>query len=37
MLEEKNETIIRLKSTGGKGGGFNADMVRVLNKKLSER
>lgn len=43
ILEDKNETIIRLK-TGGKiekggdrGGGYHADMVRVLNKRLAER
>ena len=42
ILEDKNETIIRLK-TGGKGekvdrgGGYHADMVKVLNKRLAER
>ena len=45
MVEDKNETIVRLKT--GKGGpssnntngsaGYQADMVRVLNKRLAER
>jgi hypothetical protein len=41
ILEDKNETIIRLK-TGSKPekverGGYHADMVKVLNKRLAER
>ena len=44
ILDEKNQTIIRLKTgkvekTENKGAksGYHADMVRVLNKRLTQR
>ena len=39
MLDDKNETILRLKTEARASdkSGYHADMVRVLNKRLAER
>lgn len=39
MLEDKNETIIKLKTgaRNDKSSNYHSDMIKILNKKLTER
>lgn len=39
ILEDKNETIVRLKtsSRSEKQSSYQSDMIKVLNKKLAEK